>query len=293
MRPDPPTMELILVPTDFSEAAGHATDFAARLALRHGAELHLLHAVDVPEPWQDGRFTSAVLATKPVREQQALYPEARAAVGAARQRLEDLTRALAKRKVKASSELTPNAAWDDVLRIAKARRADLIVMGTHGAGAMREAFIGSNTQRLVRMANQPVITLHQPAPAKIANVAVLADPLEKGIEKAIERLIAPLSGEKCKFHLLYVNTPGFFQDTDTALEQLRSLEKKVSVPMTLNTTDHLTVVEGALSFARRAGMDMIAAATHGRSGLGAFINASVAEMLVNHSPVPVITARMG
>jgi nucleotide-binding universal stress UspA family protein len=40
-------------------------------------------------------------------------------------------------------------------------------------------------------------------------------------------------------------------------------------------------------------MDMIAAATHGRSGLGAFINASVAEMLVNHSPVPVVTARVG
>lgn len=286
-------MRTIIVPTDFSVPAGHAVELAARLALKHGATLRLVHSVDVPDTWLEGRFTSAGMARKAPREQQALYPEARERVGRARAELERTATALERRKVEVLHELAPNAAWKDVMALAAAHKADLIVMGTHGAGALKEAFIGSNTQRVVRMATVPVITLHHAPPARIANVVIPCDPLTKGLERWIPRLIAPLEGQRAKFHLLYVNTPGHFQDTDTTLEQLRKVAAKLEPEVALHITDHFSVAEGAMAFANRAGMDMIALPTHGRGAIQGFLNASVAETVADRASIPVITLRVG
>ncbi|MFN9327373.1 MAG: universal stress protein, partial [Flavobacteriales bacterium] len=50
-------MKLILVPTDFSAPADHAVEAAAQLAQKQGATVHLIHSVDVPDTWQDARFS--------------------------------------------------------------------------------------------------------------------------------------------------------------------------------------------------------------------------------------------
>lgn len=286
-------MKKILVPTDFSDAAGHAADLALRLAARHGAEIHLLHSVDVPDTWHEGRFTSAALASKSMREQRALYPEVQKRVGQARQDLETLSKRAERKKVKVSYEIAPNAAWEDVIRLAKLRKADLIVMGTRGAGALKEAFLGSNTQKVVRLAPMPVLTLHTAAPAPIANIAVFLDPLEKGVEKALPKLLAPFLGDRTRVHLVNVNTPGRFQDTDSALEMLRAVAKRIEPTVMVHVCDHFSVPEGALAFARREGMDLIALPTHGRSGLQGLLSSSIAESIVNHSSIPVITQRLG
>jgi nucleotide-binding universal stress UspA family protein len=286
-------MKKILVPTDFSDAAGHAADLAVRMAAKHGAELHLVHSMDVPDTWQDGRFTSAALASRSIREQRAMYPEVQKRVGQARQNLEALSTRLARKKVKVQYEIVPNAAWEDVIRLAKLRKADLIVMGTRGAGALKEAFLGSNTQKVVRLAPMPVLTLHTAAPTPIANIAVFLDPLEKGVEKILPKLLAPFTGDRTRVHLVNVNTPGRFQDTDTALEMLRAVAKRIEPTVMVHVCDHFTVPEGALAFARREGMDLIALPTHGRSGLQGLLSSSIAETIVNHSTVPVITQRLG
>lgn len=285
-------MKKFLIPTDFSDAADHATDLAARLAAKHGAELYLLHSVDVPDTWQDGRFTSAGLANKSLREQRALYPEVQERVGNAKQRLETLSARLARKKLKVHYEIASNAAWEDVIRLATLRKADLIVMGTRGAGALKEAFLGSNTQKVVRLAPMPVLTLHTVAPTPISNIAVFIDPLEKGLEKVLPKLLAPFKSERTRIHLVNVNTPGRFQDTDTTLEMLRVVAKRIEPTVAIHTCDHYSVPEGALAFARREGMDLIALPTHGRSGLKSFLNSSIAETIVNHSTVPVITLRL-
>jgi nucleotide-binding universal stress UspA family protein len=285
-------MKTILVPTDFSEAADHAADLAARLAAKHGAEIHLIHSVDVPDTWQDGRFTNAAMAKKTMREQRALYPEVQERVGQARQNLESLSARLARKKVKVHYEIAANAAWEDVVRLARLRKADLVVMGTRGAGALKEAFLGSNTQKVVRLATMPVLTLRAPAPYPMANIAVLIDPLEPGLEKMLPKLLAPFTGQRTRVHLVNVNTPGRFQDTDTALEMLRALARRLEPTVAIHTCDHFSVPEGALAFAVREGMDLIALPTHGRSGLKGLFTSSIAETVVNHSTVPVVTLRM-
>jgi nucleotide-binding universal stress UspA family protein len=284
-------MKLILVPTDFSAPADHAVEAAAQLAQKQGATVHLIHSVDVPDTWQDARFSNAVLATKPLKQQQDLYPEIRARVGEARQMLENRSQWLARKKVKVTYHVAANVAWQDITTIARDLKADLIIMGTHGAGAMKEALMGSNTQRVVRLADVPVLTLRDALPKRIANVALLLDPLEPGLEKTIHGLLRPLEGQRTRLHLVRVNTPNGFQDTDTSLEQLHKLVRKLEPTCLVHVCDHYSVAEGAVAFARREGMDLIALPTHGRQGLRAMLNASVAETIVNHSPVPVLTMK--
>jgi len=284
-------MKLILVPTDFSAPADHAVEAAAQLAQKQCATVHLIHSVDVPDTWQDARFSNAVLATKPLKQQQDLYPEIRARVGEARQMLENRSQRLARKKVKVTYHVAANVAWQDITTIARDLKADLIIMGTHGAGAMKEALMGSNTQRVVRLADVPVLTLRDALPKRIANVALLLDPLEPGLEKTIHGLLRPLEGQRTRLHLVRVNTPNGFQDTDTSLEQLHKLVRKLEPTCLVHVCDHYSVAEGAVAFARREGMDLIALPTHGRQGLRAMLNASVAETIVNHSPVPVLTMK--
>jgi nucleotide-binding universal stress UspA family protein len=285
-------MKQILVPTDFSVPATHAVDLATRIAVQQGCPVHLVHSIDVPDTWQQGHFSSASLATKPQREQHALYPEVRERVGHARQSLEDIVKRMARKKVDGTYELAPNSAWQDIVRLAQSRKADLIVMGTRGAGALKEAFIGSNTQRVVRMAPMPVLTLHSAAPTKVANIAVCVDPLASGWKKILPKLLDPVQGERTRIHLVYVNTANRFMDTDSALEQLRNISKHLDPSVLVHVCDHYSVAEGVIAFARREGMDMIAMPTHGRTGLQGFMNSSVAETVVNHAPVPVITLRI-
>ena len=176
-------MKQILVPTDFSAPAGHAADAAVQFALKHGASVHLIHSVDVPDTWQDARFSNAVLATRPPKQQYDLYPEVRQRVGEAHQRLEELTLRMSRKKVKATYNVAANVAWKDIVQVAKDMKADLIIMGTHGAGALKEATMGSNAQRVVRMAEVPVLTLHHALPGRIANVALFLDPMEPRSKK--------------------------------------------------------------------------------------------------------------
>ena len=285
-------MQRILVPTDFSAPARHATELAITLARKSGATVDPFHAADVPEGYVEAHFVTAANATKPPREQQALYPEARRRVGRARQRLRELGRKLDDRKVANTHTVGFNLAWRDIAHLAEERGTDLIVMGTTGAGGVREALMGSNTQKVVRLATPPVLTLRSAAPKRIANIVLLADTAARDAAARLERLIGQVRPFGARLHLLHVNTPARFQDTDTSLEQLRKLEHALTASCRVHVTDHYTVAEGAIAFARREGMDLIGVSTHGRKGVRALLNASTAEAIVDHADIPVLTDHM-
>ncbi|HRD51111.1 MAG TPA: universal stress protein [Flavobacteriales bacterium] len=286
-------MKKILVPTDFSQPAENALEMAMVLAKKRGAAIHLLHSVDVPGTWQDAQWSTLVMANRSTRAQHELYPEARARIGAARQKLEAATMSLQKRGISSAYTLVPNAAWQEVVEATTRMRSDLVIMGTHGAGALKEAFLGSHAQRVIRSCTVPVLTLRHKWAGRMEQVALVADPMEKGIDKHLNRLITLLQGTRTRFHLLHVNTPGRFQDTGTTMAQLEGLANKLEAEVRLHAVDHYSPSEGGIDFAVREGMDLIALVTHGRTGANAFLNPSVAETIANMNPLPTLTLRVG
>lgn len=136
----------ILVPTDFGEAAGHATDLALNLAKKYGAKVTLVHAFFVPAlAYGDGWAL-------PIDE---MLRSAEDAVGKALAKAKD-------RFPNTEALIVKGEAWEQILGVAKDRRADLIVMGTHGRRGLSHVFLGSVAEKVVRLSPIPVLTVTSP-----------------------------------------------------------------------------------------------------------------------------------
>jgi nucleotide-binding universal stress UspA family protein len=136
----------ILVPTDFSPAAGAARQLAEQLALTFGARLHLLHVVPPPYAFDAWGTESAALRMADFVEtmQQA-----------ARRQFERR----ASRRRGGPRVLTATAVGaivDQILAYVRKHRVDLIVMGTHGRGRIERTLVGSIAEKVVRRAPVPV-----------------------------------------------------------------------------------------------------------------------------------------
>jgi nucleotide-binding universal stress UspA family protein len=142
----------ILVPTDFSQSSANALTYGAAFATRFGAELYLLHVVQdlalfIPE---------AVMVTPP------LLPPVEQFIAAARAALERAIGDLAQPEVRIRPEVAEGAPFEEIVRFAKERNVDLIVMGTHGHTGLAHLFLGSVAEKVVRRAPCPVLTVRHP-----------------------------------------------------------------------------------------------------------------------------------
>ena len=141
-------LERILVPTDFSETAQHALDYARDLAQMFGAEVHLLHVV--PDPVAQGW---AGEATGLVIPDLLKTWEADSEKRLSEIRLEG---------VPVERVTAVGHDFMEILQYAGGNGIDLIVMGTHGRGAVKHMLLGSVAEKVVRKAPCPVLTVRHP-----------------------------------------------------------------------------------------------------------------------------------
>ncbi|MBP2249787.1 universal stress protein [Halarchaeum nitratireducens] len=137
----------ILVPTDGSPEAEAAVEHAVDIAATYGARIHALYVVD----------TSAYAtldATETVVED--LEDEGEVAV-------EYVTAAAEDAGVEAQGSVTTGNVHESITAYARANDIDLIVMGTHGRRGLDRVLVGSVTERVVRTADAPVLTVRSGA----------------------------------------------------------------------------------------------------------------------------------
>jgi nucleotide-binding universal stress UspA family protein len=147
------TMRHVLVATDFSEPSEKALTYGRELAVRFGSTLHVLHVVQNIYVGLFGADNYAVMAPQ---LQQQIEDDARRRLKAF---LADGERS---RPVTVPVIVTSSAPAAAIVDYAKTYAIDLIVMGTHGRGAIAHALMGSVAERVVRMAACPVLTVHHP-----------------------------------------------------------------------------------------------------------------------------------
>src|SRR5690606_24268242 len=91
-------------------------------------------------------------------------------------------------------------------------------------------------------------------------------------------------------HLVRINTPGNFQRDTVVKKYMNDFAKKLQLKnYTINVFNDITEEEGIIYFADSINADMIAMATHGRTGFAHVLAGSIAEDVVNHSKRPVLT----
>jgi nucleotide-binding universal stress UspA family protein len=140
----------ILVPTDFGAASDAALMYGRELAGRFNAVLHLVHVAE------NLQLTSFAEAWGDVTALQRDIE--RAAAKELDDRLADSDGSGPKTSRAVLASIAPATAIADY---ARDHRIDLIVMGTHGRGAVAHSLMGSVAERVVRIAPCPVLTVRQ------------------------------------------------------------------------------------------------------------------------------------
>ena len=146
----PVAWKSICAPTDFSDAARPGFQLAIGLALQFRAELAVVYAHELaPLIFLGGPVPQSLLDDLDLQADQAL-----------RNRVEDARRA----GVKVVGERILGLPFDVIVRFARTRSSDLIVMSTHGRSALHQVLIGSVAEKVVRHATCPVLTVHSGRP---------------------------------------------------------------------------------------------------------------------------------
>ena len=143
-------LKTILVPTDFSECSNAAVKYGAALAKAFGATLHLFNVVQDPYtlPWGADGFAA------PIGDMLADW-EAQAKARLA----ESIPTTAAANTIVTTRVGSP---YTEIVRYAAQNHIDLIVLGTHGRGAIGHLLLGSVAERVVRTAPCPVLTVRHP-----------------------------------------------------------------------------------------------------------------------------------
>jgi nucleotide-binding universal stress UspA family protein len=143
-----PTLDHVLVATDFSPASAAATEYAATLAWRVGARLHLVHVAEEPFA-TSGSYEWHLPDTPDRREERYRYLLSRLTKDAAELREEVTT----------TAEVRSGDVTQAIAQAAIDYGADLIVLGTRGRGGLRHFFGGDRAERLHRMTGRPIMTV--------------------------------------------------------------------------------------------------------------------------------------
>jgi nucleotide-binding universal stress UspA family protein len=144
------TPSRILVPTDFSESSDQALEYAKMLADRLGATLHVLHVIE--EPDVAGAWGAEVYIAELPRIREAA--QQRAEKG-----LNEIFTANERGRLGLSTEIADGRAARTIIDVAGQRHIDLIVMGTHGRSGVERLILGSVTEKVLRTAPCPVLTV--------------------------------------------------------------------------------------------------------------------------------------
>lgn len=140
----------ILFPTDFSEGSDLVVPYVADLARKYGAKLYILHVIyDIAKG--AGWYVPHMSMDELYKDMEKSAQKQLEGVGLEQMRGRDVERTVLTG--------TPD---DEILKFAKDKGIDLIVMGTHGRKGLDKVFFGSTASKVVRLAPCPVLTVREP-----------------------------------------------------------------------------------------------------------------------------------
>ncbi|MDP3353683.1 MAG: universal stress protein [Flavobacteriaceae bacterium] len=276
-------MKRILVPVDFSKEAKVAAKVAARIAKLTNSDIYLLHMLELPSGVIDsGNFggtsnaPTSLLFVKRAHEKFVRFKKQHFLAG-----------------INVIEIVQFNKAFEGILEETEKQNIDLIVMGSKGVSGIEEILIGSNTEKVVRRSDVPVLVVKEaPDDFKIDDI-VFASNFHIENRNTFQKIIDFATFFDANLHLLKVNTIHNFETTKKTSELIRAFVNEFDIGNhTLNIYNDITIEKGILNFSNDIGADLIAINTHGRRGLAHLFNGSIGEDIANKALKPVITFKL-
>lgn len=280
--------DTILVPTDGSECAEVALEYAEDLASRYDATIHVLCVVDSRTLENAPHYDEVKKERTDIAERTCnQFSESDLAV---------------ERAVRTD---VPHTA---ILKYAAEQDIDLIAMGTHGRTGVERYLLGSVTEKVVRLSDTPVLTVRAEADGGVtypySDILIPTDGSEQAAA-AIDVGVDITSTYDARLHALSVidtmslgvdvEATDIFEVLDgaarTAVESVENRATRASISVVETAVKYGHPYREIHSYTDANDIDLIVMGTHGRSGLERYLLGSVTEKIVRTSPVPVLTVR--
>ena len=152
-----PQIKKILYATDLTKNSAYAFYYAVDMAKKHNAEIIILHTI---EPLRESAFGTAT--EKAEHSQQEISMEV------IRKRIRKFCEKVEEKNSLACLNLVTKTLVqvgyppEEILKAADEERCDVIVLGTHGKGFLRQTFLGSVSSSVLARARKPVFIIPLP-----------------------------------------------------------------------------------------------------------------------------------
>ncbi|UPZ17362.1 universal stress protein [Flavobacterium humidisoli] len=274
-------MKRILVPTDFSQHAEDALRVASQIAKKNNSEIILLHMLELPQQSND-----AIVGGTSI-------PETMLFMKKANETLDEVASKEYLEGIPVTEIVKMDKPIHGITQISKDYDVDLIIMGSHGSSGVEELLIGSNTEKVVRNSEIPVLVIKKNIPNFNASDIVFASDFSEEAKKPFEKLLNFTKLFDSKLHLVTICTPNSFKPTHVSEKAMSDFVAEFNITnYTTQIYNDTNIEKGIINFSNRIDADVIGMCTHGRTGFAHFFNGSISEGLVNHAVKPVITLKI-
>ena len=279
----------ILIPYDFSKMATHALDFVTKLPTPYTkVHLTLIHVVEFPLNSSVGTLGGGIDPLADYQN-QVYFKELTGQRKIALDRIKDK---LSSPGYSITTRVEVGTVFREISRVIEELNPDLLVMGSSGTSGWEEFWIGSTTEKIVRTATCPVLTIKGDTdPLSLKKILFASNFNEPDVRIAARIKTMQLLFD-AQFYFVCIITPGNFKtsrETNSSLKKFITKFKFENIHTQVYNS--LSEESGILEFADDIGADLIAMSTHGRTGILHLLTGSIAEDVVNHSKRPVWTLK--
>lgn len=207
--------------------------------------------------------------------------------------VESRARELSTEKVQVKPYVRFNDSKTDLNEYARYFDADLIVSGSRNAGTFLETLFGSDTERMVRKTDFPMIILKEESDTSGINDIGLAIDLDEDNQHGIDEVIDFADSLDAKLQLVHVITDEEKITPDFAINKLRDLAiGKHLKNYAINVVNNSSLEHGLRGFIRKYKPDMIAVLSQGKGKLHNLIYGSNTEDIIKETDKPVFVSKM-
>ncbi len=279
-------MKPILVPTDFSENAANALDYAVQIAKTTRSRIILLHTFQIPV--MDTSVPTFMVQSMIEEEEKRCEEE-----------LSKIANDIARQKYQGTEEsvdceyiVKQGFAVEEILYYSREKDARMVIMGTQGASGIKRIILGSNTAYVIERTTVPVIAVPAKASWQPIQKVVYATELQDGDESVVKSLVVFCRLFKATITILHIGK----SETDEIKEKLERFKQKVAEVTNYSRLDyqvfsHPSVPEGISKYLEENNVNLLAMVSHKRNLFSQLFSASLTKKMAFHSEIPLMAYR--
>jgi nucleotide-binding universal stress UspA family protein len=268
-------MNKILVPTDYSDQAHNATDYAVKLAEKFNASILLFHAFHVPVPTME---STIILSLDDIEQEN----EQRLRKEAARVNSQY-------NNINVDAVCKVGFAEEAIVTTSKEKGCDLIVMGSSGASGIEEVLIGTNTAGVIERSKCPILVVPETYRFKAPkNILFAYDYHEINSTNELKTLLDIAKSFGATIQILHIDKPGEETDAKNAASGIKLDHLLEGYKHEMFFMQHDDVEEAILDFVKQKSSDMVVMMPHKHGFFSRLFHTSSTVKMAFHTHVPLL-----